>query len=1043
MLEAPIHHGKLVAVIVLIIAVLGVASSTRIPVQMIPDLDLRTVSVVTNWPGATPQDIENEILIEQERYLRSIPNLSRMVSLAETSQSVIELEFPFGVDMNETLIEITNALSQVPSYPENVDEPRLRSSSFSENAFMYFAIKPLDGNPLNLNMDMVTDYVEDYVRPRMERVRGVSEVSLRGGELRQVQIYLDPDKLAQRQISVSDVRDALRARNSDRSAGDIDAGKRRYLIRTIGRFQDLEQLEDMLIAHDNNTEIKLKDVARVELGHYEVRQVASFDGEKSLNLAVKREPGSNVIDIKYAMLSAIDEMQRDLLTQNGLQLELISDDARYVEGSVRNVAINLGLGGILATIVLFLFLRSPRATVIGLMGMPFCTLAALLGLMLFGRTINVISLAGIAFAIGMTVDNTIVVLESIEQARRRGLDRIEAATRGVKDVWTAILASSATTMLVFAPVLFVQEEAGQLYSDIAIAISTAIFASMLFALLVVPAACAYFGLGHMRGESARKPYILQGVEWLISSGFRRVVTIFGMFFVLMISAWQLMPPAEYLPEGEEAKAFSQMSPPPGYNLREMQSIAEEVEAIMVDALDADPTLFDRGEAPIPALEYYYMRVSPGGIRILSEPVRDDDIDAMMNSIVDIYEQYPGMRGFSSRGSIIASNQGGTRAVNLDISGPEMAALYTTADRAYRRAQTLFENTRVDSDPKTLTLDQPLIEVQPRWSRLAEVGFDADSFGYTVASLSDGAFVDEFFMDDRKVDIFLYSQAGQSQQLPALSQMPILTPSGDVLPLNALADLQETVDSDTLRRVDGQRTVSLMIIPPREVALETAVDVVRNQMIPEMQTEGEIEPGVTTSISGAADQLDATRESLSENIGVAVLLIYLVLVAIFAHWGYPLIILTTVPLGIAGGLLGLVAVNSSGPLLTMVGLQPIVQPFDMITMLGFIILLGTVVNNPILIVEQARRNLAHVTTNVEDAVKQAVETRLRPILMSTATTVLGLSPLVFSPGDGAELYRGVGIVVLIGIMASMIITLTFLPSLLIYILRFTHKSQHTA
>ena len=1040
MLEAPIRHGKLVAVIVLIIAVLGVASSTRIPVQMIPDLDVRTVSVVTNWPGATPQDIENEILIEQERYLRSIPNLARMVSLAETSQSVIELEFPFGVDMNETLIEITNALSQVPSYPENVDEPRLRSSSFSENAFMYFAIKPLDGNPLNLNMDMVTDFVEDFVRPRMERVSGVSEVGLRGGELRQVQIFLDPEKLAQRQISVSDVRDALRARNSDRSAGDIDAGKRRYLIRTTGRFKDLEQLEEMHLALDNNTEIKLKDVARVELGHYEVRQVASFDGEKSLNLAVKREPGSNVIDIKYAMLEEIEKMQQELLTQNGLQLELISDDARYVEGSVRNVTVNLALGGVLATIVLFLFLRSPRATFIGLMGMPFCTLAALLGLMLFGRTINVISLAGIAFAIGMTVDNTIVVLESIEQARRRGLDRIEAATRGVKDVWTAVLASSATTMLVFAPVLFVQEEAGQLYSDIAIAISTAIFASMLFALLVVPAACAHFGLGNMRGEKVRKPYILQGVEWLISSGFRRTVTVFGMFIVIMASAWHLMPAAEYLPEGEEPKAFSQMSPPPGYNLKEMQSIAEEIEAIMIDALDADPTLFDRGEAPIPALKYYFMRVSPGGVRILSEPIRADDIEPMMNSIVEIYEQYPGMRGFSSRGSIIASNQGGTRAVNLDISGPDMAALYKTADRAYRHAGRLFENTRVDSDPKTLTLDQPLIEVQPRWSRLSEVGFDADSFGYTVASLSDGAFVDEFFMDDRKVDIFLYSQAGQSQQLADLSQMPMLTPSGDVLPLNALADLNETVDSDTLRRVDGQRTVSLMIIPPREVALETAVDVVRNEMIPEMQANGEIEAGVTTSISGAADQLDATRESLSENFAVAVVLIYLVLVAIFAHWGYPLIILTTVPLGIAGGLLGLVAVNSSGPILTAVGLQPIVQPFDMITMLGFIILLGTVVNNPILIVEQARRNLSHATSSVEDAVKQAVETRLRPILMSTATTVLGLSPLVFSPGDGAELYRGVGIVVLIGIVASMIITLTFLPSLLIYILRLTHKNQ---
>lgn len=1043
MLEAPIRNGKLLSVIVLIIVVLGLASAQRIPVQMIPDLDVRTVSVITGWPGATPQDIEKEILIEQERYLRSVPNLARMESLAETGRARVELEFPFGIDINQTLIEVSNALSQVSGYPENVDQPRLLSSSFSENAFMYFAITPRAGNPLRLDMNMVTDYIDNEIRPRMERVRGVSEVQLRGGAERQIQIHVDPAKLAQRGLTLTDVRSAIRERNRDTSAGDLDDGKRRYLIRTMGRFKDIESLEQLTLAHRNDAHIRLSDVAEIRLSHYEVRGVAIVDDERALTMAVKRESGSNVIDIKRDMLREIEEIRRDLLEPRGLTIALIGDDVRYVEASVQKVAMNLALGALLATLVLYLFLRSGRATLIGLLGMPICTIAAFIGLLAFSRTINVISLAGIAFAIGMTVDNTIVVLESIEQARRRGLDRIQAAITGVKDVWTAVFASSMTTILVFTPVLFVQEEAGQLYSDIAIAISTAILASMLFALGVVPAACARVGFGKQRdhGDDLHHPGpILKTVALFNAGPFRRLLAIALIFGVTMGTSWQLMPPAEYLPEGEEPKAFTSMNAPPGYNLTEMQAIADEIQVHLSRALNADPGAFDRAEQPLPSLKRYFLRIQPGELRVLSEPTREQDIDSMMTALTEMFRSYPGMRAFSHRGSIIASNQGGTRAVNLDISGPDQAALYRTAERALRRAEQLFTNPQISSRPTALSLDQPLVEIRPQWDRLAELRISADEFGYTVAALSDGAFVDEFFMEDDKVDMFMFSTAGQNQTLGDLIHLPIMTPGGTVLPLNALADIVETVDSDQLRRVDGRRTVTLMIIPPREIALETAVQQVRTQMIPAMQAQGEIDKDMSITISGAADQLDATRESLSGNLAIALILIYLLLVAIFSHWGYPLLILTTVPLGIAGGIVGLVALNGFAPYLQSLGFPATIQPFDMITMLGFVILLGTVVNNPILIVEQARRNLRDRSLPIRDAVNRAVATRLRPILMSTATTVFGLAPLVFLPGAGTELYRGVGVVVLVGLLYSMLVTLFFLPSLLISVFSWTRRGR---
>ena len=255
MLDAGIRRGTILTVAVLISSVLGIVAALRIPVQMIPDLDVRTISVVTGWPGATPQDVEKEILIEQERYLRTLPNLKRMLSRASTGSAQIELEFPFGVDINEALIRVSNALSQVPAYPENVDQPRLFSSSFSNNAFMYFRLMPLAGNPLQLDMDMLRDYAEDFVRPQMERVPGVSEVGVSGGAERQIQVLVDPARLAQRGISLTQVRDTIRARNRDSSAGDIDSGKRRYLLRVVGRFEQLSELENLILTQQGDNQV--------------------------------------------------------------------------------------------------------------------------------------------------------------------------------------------------------------------------------------------------------------------------------------------------------------------------------------------------------------------------------------------------------------------------------------------------------------------------------------------------------------------------------------------------------------------------------------------------------------------------------------------------------------------------------------------------------------------------------------------------------------------------------------------------------------------
>ena len=1044
-----IKRGTLVTVITLIVSVLGILAATRIPVQMIPDLDVRAISIRTNWPGATPQDVEKEILIEQEEYLRNLPNLSRIISTANSGNAEIELEFPFGTDITEMLIRVNNALSQVPSYPESVDEPRIFANSFSSNSFMFFSISPLPGNPRQLDMDLMLDFIEDNVKPVMSRVAGISEVDIRGGAERQVQILIDPARLAQRQLSLADVRNAIRSRNQDRSGGEIESGKRQYLVRTIGRFDSLKELEELILVRRGDAVITLGDVASVRLDHFEKLDSTSYNGEPNIFVSIRREAGSNVIDIKRAITTELATINRDVLEPAGMAMKLIADDVRYVEESVKNVWQNLAIGSFLAIAVMFLFLRSTRATLIGVMGIPLCIIVAFFGLLLAGRTINVISLAGIAFAIGMTLDNSIVVLESIELERRRGADRLKAAVVGVQKVWPAVLASTMTTVLVFLPVAFVEEEAGQLYSDIAIAISAAILASMLVAISVLPTAAARLRLEANpllqssvgRAISARhigaraSKLTLDAVHWLLASQQRRLACIALITLISIAVIAFLTPQAEYLPEGEEPKVFASMNAPPGYNLAAMEKIAREIETELLNYVGANPADFHRGAAPVPALAYMNMRVAPQQMRIIAEPVDPGDIEALMDALTEKFETYPGMRAFAARGSIITSNDGGTRSINVDISGANLAEIYRVALAAYRRAEVVFDNPRIQSIPPSLTLAQPMVEIRPNWQRAAELGLSAEELGFSVAALTDGSYVSEFFLADDKIDIYLYSEVGQNASLDTLSQLPIYTPSGAVLPLGALATIAELVDTSSLRRVNGSRTVTLNIIPPRSVALESGVDMVRRDVVEHLRSRGQIPTGVTLDISGAADQLDATRDALSANYLVALVIVYLLLVAIFNHWGYPLLIMTSIPLGIAGGIAGLWLLNAVGALLPAIGLKAISQPFDMISMLGFLILMGTVVNNPILIVHRAVTNIKESGMNALAAVEEAVEARLRPIAMSTITTLFGLAPLVLIPGAGTELYRGVGIIVMFGIIGAAVVTLTLLPALTATVLAF--------
>lgn len=1043
MFQAAIERPVIVTVGILILCLMGALAVFQVPVQMIPDIEARVLTVDTRWPGATPQDIEKEIIIEQEEYLRRIPGLERISSRARTSRAEIELEFPLGIDINEVLILVNNALSQVPSYPENVDEPRISTNSVSDNPFMFFSVRPLPGNPAQIDIRNQQDFVEDFVRTRLEQVSGVSDVGVTGGAERQIRILVDPNKLAERSLRLIDVRDAIRTRNRDVSGGDVNAGKRRYLLRTVGRFETLEDIEQLVIDRRGDALIRLKDVAEVESSYAELRSYAFSYSEPMIGMRLRKEVGANVVEVKAGVQQTVEELNQGVLAERGLVLKITSDDVVYVVEAVQVVWRNLLIGAALATLTMFAFLRSGSATLIGALGIPICTIAAFLGLLITGRTINVISLAGIAFAIGMTLDNNIVVLENIYRHLAMGKARLRAALDGVTEVWPAVLASTLTTVFVFLPIVFIQDEAGQLYSDIAIAIASSIIMSLLVATLLVPTASGRLlrvadaqaepGWLARRGQAVQAA-IVGAVQWLLQSVARRLVVVGGALGASLLIILLLTPAAEYLPEGEEAKVFGLMFAPPGYNIDTMRDVYYEIDEAFSPHFDANPADFSAGKSEIPAIRSNVSFVSTGQVFYLVEAADRAHADDLVNAVSSKIREMPGLLAFATRGSIFSGNSGGTRSINVDISAPDLPTLFAASFDAFRKARSLFDNPQVRPNPSNLTMGQPLLEVRPDWERAAELGVDPADLGYTVWAYSDGAFVDEFFMEDEKIDMYLYASSGKILHPREIDEVSLYTDTGGVVPLSAVARVVDTVNTETIRRVDGERTVTLSIVPPRDVALETAIERVRSEIVRGMKANGEVPDSVHMDISGASDRMETTRNALSGNFVVAVIIAYLLLVAVFSHWGFPLLIMTAIPIGVSGGIVGLWLLNAFGSLLGSVGLPEVVQPFDLITMLGFLVLIGTVVNNPILIVERTLRNLRDAPDRIEEAVTEAVRSRVRPITMSMVTTVFGLAPLVFFPGSGAELYRGLGAIVLFGLLFSTIVTLTFVPSVLSLVLQ---------
>ena len=1028
LVDTSIKRPVSVIVGVLFAALFGLISLFRIPVQLTPDVDRPIVTVTTVWPGASPEEVEQEIVQRQEEQLKSVEGLVLMTSESNDSRGVVTLEFNVGVDPDAVLLLVSNKLDQVFGYPLDAERPVLSAGGTGPGGAITWII--LDARPDrgDLDIEHYRDYAEEVVKTALERVPGVARSNVYGGYDRQLQVIVDPQAMAARQLTVQDLAQALARENANTSAGAFDEGKRRYIVRMVGQYQQPSDIEQVVVRSANGTRVTVGEIARIRLGYVRADAAVRQKGRPAIAINAQRETGANVLEVMDGVRRTIRELNEGPLAGEGLYLTQVYDETNYIDSAINLVRSNIVIGGTLAVTVLFIFLRSVSSVAIIATAIPISIVGTFLAMWLLGRNINVISLAGMSFAVGMVIDNAIVALENIFRHQQMGKTRARAALDGASEVWGALLASTLTTVAIFLPIVFVEDEAGQLFRDIAIAVSCSVVLSLIVAICVIPSlANKILGRDKQRrdplaawGDRVRT-FIAQSVFRISGSTLLRLGVITGLIGLSLVIAWTLLPKSEYLPTGNRNLVFGIVLPPPGYNLDELIQVGQTIEDALRPHWEAaaSPNSPQAQALPGPPIDNMFFvafgRSAFMGARS-ADPARVRELIPIIQG--PVFGGVPGTFAIVQQSSLFQRGASSGRAIDIEITGPDLDRLIGLGGRIFGQVRQVVPGAQARPIP-SLDLGNPEVRILPDRVRAADLGLSARDIGSAVNALLDGALVDGYQYQGEEIDLVLRGEEDwfRTQDIAAL---PIYTPRGQLVPLSAVARVEVTTGPEQINHIERNRAITVQVIPPETIPLETALDDIQTQIVQPLVDSGELVPPYQIELSGSADDLRRTRQALQWNFLLALVITYLLMAALFESFLYPFVIMLSVPPALAGGILGLEVVNRT---LTY-------QPLDILTMLGFVILIGVVVNNAILIVHQTLNILRDAPeTPVKEAIRDAVFSRVRPIFMSMITSALGMLPLVVFPGAGSELYRGLGSVVIGGLLLSTLFTLFLVPTFL--------------
>lgn len=998
-----------VMVIAAVIMLLGIVSIFSLPAQLLPQIQKPVISVINSWPGASPAEIESEIAVPVEEVLQGTPGMTDMTSWNMANFGFMQLEFAIETNMTRALIDIISRLNRLRPLPANAEKPQVMMGEWGDANDQlieyYVQTKPEFEERQQEN----AKYLRDVIVPELRSLYGVSQIDFddgTGGTGDQLQIIFDPYRAAELGIDIARIPARI-GRSADISSGFVDVGRRQYTVRFEGRY-DAEELSELILEWRDGIPIKLGDIARITIGPGRVDGFIYQNGNPAFRLGIAKTNDANVLEALAGVKTRMDELNAGAFAERGMIAQYSFDPGLYIDRSISLLGSNLIIGMLFAIIVLWLFLRQWRATLLIALAIPISLLATFVVLNLTGRTLNVISLAGLAFATGMVLDAAIVVLENIVRLRERGETPKDASDLGVSQVWGALLASTVTTVAIFIPIMFLKDAEGQMFADLAMTIAIGVSVSLLVAVTILPTT-ARFWMRQLPDAQVGETIwdrMSDGLMRLTNNSFKQVGWIGGLMIgsiALTIIFW---PQSNYLPPVKRDTVDSFLFFPPGTNV-------ETADSEIAQVIDARIQPYLKGEKE-PHIRDYFFWSFPGatGGWLALNGEKDTDLEVLQNLVQnEIIASIPDLFGFTLRRSLFGGFDD-VNSVEMRLMSSNLEAVKTATMQGMGIVMSEIPGSTANPQPDPFA-EATELRFEPNDIRLAEVGWNRQDLTNVILELGQGSWLGEYFNGQERLDIYLKSERFETPE--AMENVPVQTPLGGVVPLGELATISATLGPSAIVRFDRVRGYSLAINPPPGMSLEELITTLKADVEPAIRallpTDG------TIVYAGSAEDLARAIGTLSGNFLMALGLLILIMAALFKSLKSSLLVIISIPLASVGGVLALNVMN----LIKF-------QPLDLLGMIGFIILLGLVVNNAILLVAQTRIAESR-GMNRQEAVRQALRLRLRPIFMSTLTSLFGMLPLLIFPGAGSEIYRGMAAAIVGGMSVSTIFTLVLLPSLL--------------
>jgi multidrug efflux pump subunit AcrB len=997
-----------VAVAVAVIIILGLYSASRLPIQLFPDIERPQVGIWTGWRGASPQEVEAELIEPLEDVLQGIPGMSEMAAFANPGGAFISLTFNLDANMDSVVLDVISRLNRLPTLPTDADPPFLQLSGEgnSNESLIYLFVQLLPGN--NKKIDEYGRFVEDVIRPRLETIEGVSGLRLEngaGGE-EELQIVFDPYRAAQMGVSIPRIAQVA-GRSEDASGGFVDIGRKKFTLRFAGRYSP-EELKNLILEWREGRAVRLGDIAEIKVGRGPRNNFAYQNGNPALGVRVFRESGANVLATLERVKEEVAALNEGPAKENGLVIVKSFDPSVFINRAIAFLGGNLTLGLVLSLGILWLFMRQWRATFIVAATIPVCLLITFVILDVTGNTINVISLAGLAFALGMVFDAAIVVIENVIRLRNEGEREPLASQNGATQVGSALVASTITMVAIFVPVIFLKDVEGQLFRDLSLTIAIAVVISLVIAVTILPTMTRFLmpKTPPQPKEGGLSGFAVNAIMRMTGSPRLRMFWLIGLIGGSVAGTWLLKPDFHYLPAVKRDAIDAFIGVPTGTTV---DVIDKEIAQVVLERLR--PYMECKKE---PCLLNYYFSKWEGdgggglGVRVIDES-RLKEMEAIVKN--EILKGFPDARVFASQGNLFGGfDEGGGIIIHLQSADAAAVAQAALKGRDIISEALGGADAWAEPDPE---LSQPELRIVPDDQRLNEVRMTRGDLAQAIRALGTGLFIGEHFDGTRKLDIILRSQ--QWHDAKELGGLPLATPSGEVVTLGNLALVEETVGPSGIRRIDRRRTTSLQVNLPEHMSLQEALDTVKRDVEPKLRAllpeDGRVIYG------GSAGSLETALWTMLFNFLLALGLLFLVMAALFRSLLDSAMVTVTLPLATIGGMVALQVVNWFA-----------FQPLDLLTMIGFIILLGLVVNNAILLVHQTRLGEGAGLSRKE-AVAQSLRMRLRPIYASTLTNIVGTLPMVIVPAEGSEIYRGLAAAIVGGMAVSTVFTLIVLPCLL--------------